>query len=276
MADSFAMGDVMRCLTGAAGLAAAFLLASIAVAHAAPGGLRQDAGTAQTQGNGTGYGANTPVFGYRAFKVKATASFTSEYVFRGEQRAKHSAQGGLEISTGGFYAGGWAVIPAKDRFDAYQTEIDLYGGYGVDLSETLYADIGVNGYIYNGPQLLFANRDSVEVYGGLSLSGPFKPSLYGFYDFRTRAATIEGALEYSLPFGRTDLVSSATGGYTDGRGFSYGYFQTDAELVYNFNRRASLGLGGHWAISEDRRFLKGLSLSQNNSTWYGITLKARN
>ena len=257
----------------AAGMA---LPAGGAIARSASDGLRRDAGTAQTQTGGAAYGADRPVFGHRAFKVKTTVSFTSEYVFRGQQRAKHSAQGGLEIATGGFYAGGWAIVPTKDRFDAYQTEIDLYGGYGFDLTGTLYADIGVNGYIFNAPQLLFANRDSVEMYGGLSLSAPFSPSLYGFYDFRTRAATIEGALEYSLPFGRTDLVSSATGGYTSGRGFSYGYFQADEELVHHFNRRVSLGLGGHWAISGNRRFLKGLTASQNNSTWYGITLKANN
>ena len=262
----------MRGLTGAAAIAALALLAGSTPARAAPGGLRADAGTSQSQG----YGAGTKAFGYRSFKVKATASFQSEYVFRGEQRAKHSAQGGLEVSTGGFYAGAWAILPTADRFDAFQTEIDLYGGYGFDLTDALYADIGVTGYLYNGPQLLFASRDSVEVYGGLSLSGPFKPSLYGFYDFRARAVTVEGALEYSLPLGHTDLVSSATGGYTDGRGFSYGYFQADEEIVYHFNRQASLGVGGHWAISENRRFLRGLTAAQNNSTWYGITLKARN
>lgn len=266
----------MNKVTDAVLAACLVMVPGSAFAQDVPGGLRSAAGTAQTQTGSAAYGADMPVFGHRAFKVKTTVSYTSEYVFRGQQRAKHSAQGGLEISTGGFYAGGWAIVPTKDRFDAYQTEIDLYGGYGFDLTDTLYADIGVNGYIYNAPQLLFANRDSVEVYGGLSLSAPFSPSVYGFYDFRTRAATIEGALEYSLPLGRTDLVSSATGGYSDGRGFSYGYFQANEELVHHFNRRVSLGLGGHWAISGNRRFLKGLTASQNNSTWYGITLKARN
>ncbi len=259
------------------------LLAGNVLAGGAPGQLRKDAGAVHPQSMAAAYGSSSNVsssaptpFGFREFNFKASATYTSEYVFRGQQFAKHGVQGGVEISTGGFYAGAWAVLPTEDDFNAYQTEIDVYGGYGFDLTESVYADIGVTGYIYSSPQLLFARQDSVEAYAGLSLDMPFKPSLYGFYDFETEMATVEASLEYTLPFGRTDLNLGVTGGYADGNGAEYTYFQTDAELVYNFNRQASLGIGGHWAISEDNRFLDGLGLTDDNSSWYGITLKARN
>jgi uncharacterized protein (TIGR02001 family) len=261
------------------------LFASSALGAGGPGQLRKDAGPVQAQSMAASYRgatssstASSAPWGLRDFSFRATATFNSEYIFRGEQFAKHNVAGGVEVASGGLYAGTWAILPTEDDYNAYQTEIDIYGGYGFDLTETVYADVGITGYIFNGPQLLFANRDSVEAYGGFSLNVPFKPSLYGFYDFTREAATIEASLDYTLPFGRTDLNLGATGGYTDAKGSieDYAYFQADAELVYNFNRQASVGVGGHWNISEDRRFLNGLSVNGSNSTWYGITLKARN
>ena len=258
------------------------LLAGSALCAGAPGQLRKDASGVHPQSMAASYGgarsdSSIPSSPFRNldFDFKATVSFGSEYVFRGQQRAKHSAQGGVEISTSGFYAGAWAILPTEDRFDAFQTEIDIYGGYGMDLTESVYVDVGVTGYIYNSPQLLFAKKDSIEAYAGFTIDTYLNPSLYGFYDFDTKAKTVETAVEYSLPFGRTDLVLGATGGYTSGRGYDYLYAQTDAEVVYNFNRQASIGIGGHWAISEDHQFLDGLTARNNDTTWYGITLKAR-
>lgn len=263
------------------GLLATGIMASTTMAAHAQ--LRSEAGSVHPQSMAASYGSkstndgsSTLAFGHREIKVEATAQYNSEYVFRGAQLAKHNAQGGVELSSGGFYAGGWVIIPTEDNFNAYQTEIDLYGGYGFDLTGNVYADVGVNGYLYNSPQLLFAAEDSVEVYAGLALNSPLSPSLYGFYDFETEFATIEASLEYTLPLGQTDLVVGSTIGYTDGKGDEYAYFQADAEVVYNLNRQAALGVGAHWAVSEDSRFLRGLALNDSNSTWYGITLKARN
>ncbi len=273
---------MLRIMTSATMLT---LIAGNALGAGAPGQLRKDAtSSVHPQSMAASYGAapsrtaNASPFGMRDVDFKATVSFNSEYIFRGEQFAKHNVAGGIEASSGGFYAGAWAILPTEDDFNAYQTEIDVYGGYGFDLTESVYADVGVTGYIFNGPQLLGTNDDSVEVYAGLSLNAPLKPSLYGFYDFENEAATVEASLEYSLPFGRTDFNLGVTGGYTDAKGNleDYAYFRADAELVYNFNRQASIGVGGHWAISEDRRFLDGLTTSDDNSSWYGITLKARN
>lgn len=273
---------MLRILTGALTVS---LLAGNALSGGAPGQLRKEASSVNPQSMAASYGSsssnyssNPSTFGNLEFDFKSTVSFNSEYIFRGEQFAKHNVQGGVEISTAGFYAGAWAILPTEDRFDAFQTEIDVYGGYGFDLTESVYADVGVTGYIFNSPQLLFANKDSVEAYAGLSFSAPLNPSIYGFYDFDREAATIEASLDYTLPFGRTDLKLGATGGYTDSKGKvrDYAYFQADAELVYNFNRQTSIGAGGHWNISEDRRYIDGLSISDKNSTWYGITLKARN
>lgn len=245
--------------------------------------LRRDAGGVHPQSMAAHYnggsvkdGSNILPFGFRDVKVKATVNYSSEYVFRGAQFAKHNVQGGLEVSTGGLYAGGWAVLPTEDDFDSYQTEIDLYAGYGFDLTGSVFADIGANYYVFNAGQNLFSRTSSAEVYGGLSLNSVFNPSVYGFYNFEAETATIEASLDYSLPFGQTDLVLGATGGYASGEGVDYAYFQADAELVYNLNRQASVGVGGHWAISEDERFLDGLGITDNNSTWFGITLKARN
>lgn len=211
-----------------------------------------------------------------AITFKTTLAWDSEYVFRGAQYAKQNVNGGLELSSGGLYGGFWALVPTADDANAYQTEVDIYGGYGLAVNDMVFADVGATGYIYNKPQLLFAQKDAFEVYGGLNFTLPLDPSVYAYYDFDNDVTTVEASAAYTLPFGRTDLVIGGAGGFRTGSGTGDSYFQGDVELVHNFNRRTSLALSGHWAIDSKKTFLNGLTISDDNSTWFGLTLKVSN
>lgn len=78
-------------------------------------------------------------------EVSANVGLVSEYHFRGiRQTDDASASAGLDYEKGGFYIGTWTA----DVEDGL--EIDVYAGYGFDLSEDFSASVGVTTYQYTG------------------------------------------------------------------------------------------------------------------------------
>ena len=71
-----------------------------------------------------------------AVEFTGNVGLVSEYVFRGlpSSDGKAAAQGGLDLTAGGFYAGTWAST-VDFGGGAEGIEIDLYGGYGLELGE---------------------------------------------------------------------------------------------------------------------------------------------
>jgi uncharacterized protein (TIGR02001 family) len=74
----------------------------------------------------------------------ANLGYASEYHYRGIFQKNSSASGGVDFEAGGFYAGTWAA----DVGDGL--EVDLYGGYGFDIGESVSLSIGATGYYYTG------------------------------------------------------------------------------------------------------------------------------
>lgn len=77
--------------------------------------------------------------------VTTNVGLVSEYHFRGiQQTSSASASAGLDYEESGFYLGTW-IADVEDGL-----EIDVYGGYGFDISEDVSASIGVTTYQYTG------------------------------------------------------------------------------------------------------------------------------
>ncbi|MEX1257257.1 MAG: TorF family putative porin [Gemmatimonadota bacterium] len=76
--------------------------------------------------------------------VSANAGWVSEYYYRGILQKASSASAGLDLAAGGFYAGTWGA----DVGDG--AEIDVYAGYGLDLTEMASLSLGGTGYFYTG------------------------------------------------------------------------------------------------------------------------------
>lgn len=77
--------------------------------------------------------------------LSANVGLVSEYHFRGiQQTSSASASAGVDYENGGFYLGTW-VADVEDGL-----EIDVYGGFGFDISEDVSASIGVTTYQYTG------------------------------------------------------------------------------------------------------------------------------
>ena len=74
----------------------------------------------------------------------ANIGYASEYYFRGIPQKNSSASGGVDYEAGGFYAGTWAA----DVGDGL--EVDVYGGYGFEITESFSLSVGGTGYFYTG------------------------------------------------------------------------------------------------------------------------------
>lgn len=92
--------------------------------------------------------------------VSANIGLVSQYHFRGiQQTSGASASAGLDYENGGFYLGTWAADVADGL------EVDLYGGYGVELDNGVSLGLGVTTYQYTG--------DFDSAYNEINLSAGF-------------------------------------------------------------------------------------------------------
>jgi uncharacterized protein (TIGR02001 family) len=75
----------------------------------------------------------------------ANVGIVSDYHFRGIQQTESaSASAGVDYENGGFYAGVWTA-EVEDGL-----EVDLYGGYGFDITDGVSGSIGYTTYQYTG------------------------------------------------------------------------------------------------------------------------------
>jgi len=161
----------LACLSGAAGAALLALIGS-----AAADGYEQYAPPPP------------PVDEGRKFTYQFNIAGTSDYVFRGISQTDNdpTMQGGLDVSYGILYAGGWAsgvdfgeppYTPGIGA-DAW-AEIDWYGGVKPTWTSPLGPmdlDFGVIYYTYPGASDFLTELDYVEFKAGYSWS-PLHPKL---------------------------------------------------------------------------------------------------
>ncbi|MEY8212878.1 MAG: TorF family putative porin [Colwellia sp.] len=95
--------------------------------------------------------------------LSGNAAATSNYLWRGvEQSAGDSAiSGGIDYAAdSGFYVGTWASSLGGDSY-----ELDLYAGFGGELSDNISYDVGFIYYAYPDAE---GDADFSEVYGSVS------------------------------------------------------------------------------------------------------------
>ncbi len=100
-------------------------------------------------------------------EISGNVALATDYRFRGiSQTGRDPAiQGGFDYGhESGLYIGTWA---SNVSFTEGGTEIDLYAGWGTDLSENVALDLGVLYYGYPSDE----DADYVEIYGSLGFYG---------------------------------------------------------------------------------------------------------
>lgn len=134
--------------------------------------------------------------------VSANVSIVSKYMWRGwNLNDRTSAQGGIDFAYKGFNAGTWGATDA-----ALGTEIDVYLGYGFELSDQVSFDVGVVQYNYEGPDLV-----EWHVTGDFNLfsaSVHFGEDDYRYYELNAGYA-INDLVSIDFHIGSEDMQSSS-------------------------------------------------------------------
>lgn len=237
--------------------------------------------------------------------VSATVGWESEYVFRGESLAEEIFTPAIDVSMGGMYAGLWAALPS-DRDADVKTELDLYAGYSMAVSELVSLDFGGTYYTYiNDIQDVIDDNDdtadnSFEIYVGGAFDVMFSPSIYAYYDFDVENFTLESSAGYS--WGLAEGLSLDLGVYlgwvminddenNKGRYVpeddesedlfvegedTYWYYGASLDLVYSFTDTASFSIGGRFGgSSEDTLVDEWRTMSMEDSKfWWGWSFTA--
>ena len=85
--------------------------------------------------------------------IEANVTLATDYVFRGFSQTNEdpAISGGFDYGfEGGFYLGIWGSNVNFGEGSNTSTEIDLYGGYAFDVSETVSFDFGYVYFVYPG------------------------------------------------------------------------------------------------------------------------------
>ncbi|MBT1449848.1 TorF family putative porin [Glaciecola sp. XM2] len=177
----------------------------------------------------------------------ANIGVLSEYHFRGiVQNNSATANGGVDVESGGFYGGVWVADVGTDGESGAGLEIDIYGGYGFEFENGLSLGAGVTSYQYTG--------DFDTEYNEINLSAG-----YGFL-----------SVEYTL--GERDGESDPDDSYTflgitaENGGFygTFGVFGGDYEGHYG-----EVGYGASYeGFDFGMAFIKSNSDLDNDETLY--------
>lgn len=154
-------------------------------------------------------------------EISGNASIVSDYRFRGVSLSggDPAIQGGIDISTApGFYVGTWGS--SIDGGPLYgEMELDLYGGWGGEISPGIAVDVGVIGYFF--PTNDFGPADYGEVYGSVSPTfGPVGATFGVAYAWEQESLGDDDNIylysDLSVGLPGTPLTLSGHLGYTDG------------------------------------------------------------
>lgn len=136
----------------------------------------------------------------QAVEVDTDIGVYSAYVWRGQKLDdKPVVQGGITVSTNGFYFNVWGNYSLSDQFvgkgSDQLNEVDYTIGYGGTL-DIVDFDLG---YIYYNFPNSGGGADTSEIYAGLALNNlPVTPSVYVYYDLdEVGGIYVVGDLNYS-------------------------------------------------------------------------------
>ena len=160
------------------------------------------------------------------FEISANVALVSEYNFRGVDLSggDPAIQGGLDLAhSSGFYVGTWASTMDDDTVGYGDFEIDVYGGFGGDLTEGVSYDVGGILYIY--PDAGAGDFDYWELYSSVGFDlGPASTKVGIAYAPSQNSLDFGGGKDDNLyvytdlSFGIPTTPVTLTGhlGYTDG------------------------------------------------------------
>lgn len=117
-----------------------------------------------------------------ALEVSGNVTMATDYVFRGfsQTSEKGAIQGGFDVDFGnGFYVGTWASN--VDFGSEVTTEMDFYGGYAFDITDTVSLDLTAIQFVYPGDESALNYEEYVATLGisDFSFGVVYSPEYFG-------------------------------------------------------------------------------------------------
>ncbi len=209
------------------------------------------------------------------YSLTANVTLASQYRYRGLMQTNNqpAIQGGFDLAhASGFYLGNWnssiSWLNDSNSDVSAPVEMDFYGGYKGNLTNSVPVDLGVLQYYYPGDYPSgFTSPDTTELYAGIGYgSVMFKYSLaltnlFGFADSKySQYFDLSGnfdtgiwGLVLNAHAGRQIVRNVDNGSYTDwklgltkdfgqGLSVSLAYLDTNADrAVYTNTRGRDMG-----------------------------------
>ena len=145
--------------------------------------------------------------------LSANVAATNNYLWRGlEQTGGDAAvSGGIDYAhDSGFYVGTWA---SNASWGDMKTEVDLYGGFGADINDSMSYDVGFIYYAY--PDSISGDADFSEIYGSFTFTGlTVGVSVLTSGEGADAGDTIYASADYALSLGNEAEVNFHLGSYS--------------------------------------------------------------
>ncbi|WP_291381688.1 MULTISPECIES: TorF family putative porin [Achromobacter] len=209
------------------------------------------------------------------YSLTANVTLASQYRYRGLMQTNNqpAIQGGFDLThASGFYLGNWnssiSWLNDSNRDVSAPVEMDFYGGYRGNLTDSVPVDLGVLQYYYPGDYPSgYTSPDTTELYAGIGY-GPVMlkyslalTNLFGFadskysqyFDLSGNFDTGVWGLVVNVHAGRQIVRNVDNGSYTDwklgvtkdfgqGLSVSLAYLDTNADrAVYTNTRGRDIG-----------------------------------
>ncbi len=212
-----------------------------------------------------------------SYKVSADFTYANDYVFRGIKQAGNSFQPSIEVTVDDFYAGFWTNQPITKR---EYNEMDIYAGYKQQLTDNLQLDVIATYYWYPESEGQMTDKTYEVGVGATYNFHGISTSVYGYYDFRLEATTLQASAGYSFPIAPlgTSLDFNVYLGTVSSRDYypdalatgqkeAYNYYGADLTLPYRINDNAIVHAGLHYASNDGEP-----AWADDNKLWFTLGL----
>lgn len=192
---------------------------------------------------------STPSDKLRPFSVDLT--FASKFVYRGNQLVGSVLHPSLEYAGDRFYAGYWGGYPTRNRANEDTYHI-FYAGSLQPAGNSALVDFGAMQYVMPD------SADAPEAYVGItkkaSRFNTVMPGAYAYYNFETKALTLQANADYALKLPKTAWpvnLDATLGGVVSENSRDYFFYGAGATVPYSY-KRSIVSLGVHYASSSLR------------------------
>lgn len=200
--------------------------------------------------------------------VRVDVGYASAYVFRGVERARDSAQAGLELNRGNFRAGAWLNQPF-DGDDARETNVSA--AYAWQPADEISLDFSLtHAWFAQVPGGGVDRSFEAGVSATLAPIQGFTPGLAWYHDFRFDADTTQLSLARSIALTKLGafLEVNFFAGLVNGRDWrpdaagahrrdGYGYWGGEVHLPYRVGPHSTIIAGIHYADNFGRSAANG-------------------